>query len=96
MRAPASRHAIIAARDTAQLDEWCGPLILGHLVVCGNCDALKFGSDAAGLGHCARFDIEAAPFCPFQCPGFQIAEEPAALPFVPDPAGVRARAREFK
>jgi len=63
------RRAIIGARDAAQLEEWRAPLVLGHLVVCNDCDAFRFGANPAGLGHCSRYDTEAAPFCPFQCPG---------------------------
>jgi hypothetical protein len=66
--------------------------VLGRLIVCGNCDAFRFGAKPAELGHCRRYDTEAAPFCPFQCPGFEVAKEPAAPAFLPDPDGAIARA----
>lgn len=94
IRDPASHHSVITARDATNLAGWRAALVLGRLVVCGNCNAFQFGADPAALGHCQRFDTEAAPFCPFPCEGFAPSETPTARDYLPDPDSARNWARE--
>lgn len=68
-------------------------LMLGRLVICGNCAHFAFGADPADLGQCARYAVEALPFAPFQCEGFEVATTPAAPLFLPDPTAAQALAR---
>jgi hypothetical protein len=64
-----SRTTSGAARTwMAQFD---AALKLGRLHVCCNCARFSFGIDRAGFGHCERFNIEAWPFVPFWCAGFE-------------------------
>jgi len=77
-----SRRAIIAAREAAGLEEWRAPLVLGRMVVCGNCRRFTFTSDPAGLGTCDLHG-EAAPFLPFDCTDFAAAVEPTAPDYLP-------------
>jgi hypothetical protein len=64
-------------------------LILGRLMVCGNCAAFTFGSAPADVGHCANFTVEAWAFVPFWCSRFKPSRTPAAAQYLPD--GARAR-----
>lgn len=89
------RRAVLAARDAAPLSEYRAALILLRLHVCGNCAAFQFGSDPASLGECLRFNVEAWPFVPFGCVGFEASRTPAAPDYLPDPAGARVRAKEY-
>jgi hypothetical protein len=73
--------AIEAARPC--LDEYRAALVLGHLSACCNCEYFLHGTDPAGLGQCQRYDVEAAPFVPFPCPGFEASDEPAAVEYLP-------------
>ena len=59
-------------------------LLLGRLHVCCNCSTFVFGSNAAALGHCRRFNLEAAPFVPFWCSGFEASGTPAAPDYLPE------------
>ena len=92
----AERHsAIVAARDAADLDYWRAPLVLGRLHICCNCQLFAFAADPGALGHCRRFNLEAAPFLPFWCAGFEVSRTPPAPDYLPDPDGARARAKEY-
>lgn len=94
-RDPAFRRTIIAGRDAAKLAEWRAALMLGRLVLCGNCSAFQFGADPTGFGHCQRFDTEAAPFCPSPCAGFAPSATPTAPAYLPDPDCAPNLAREY-
>ena len=94
-RAAERCSAIVAARDAADLNYWRAPLVLGHLHLCGNCAAFQFSPDPAGLGRCSRFNIEAAPFVPFWCAGFEVSRIATAPDYLPEPDGARARAKEY-
>jgi hypothetical protein len=50
-------------------------LRLGRLHVCSNCARFSFAIDRAGFGHCGRFNMEAWPFVPFWCVGFEQATD---------------------
>lgn len=95
LRSPSFRQQIVAARDAAPLADFREALILGRLVICGNCSRFTFDADPAGLGRCDRWDIEAFPFVPFYCAGFHLSRTPTAPAFVPDPEGSRERALEM-
>jgi hypothetical protein len=91
------RKAIKSTRDAATLgmEEFRAALVLGRLHVCCNCQQFTFGTHPGRFGHCRRFDLEAAPFVPFWCSGFEASGTPAAPDFLPDPEGARARAKEY-
>jgi hypothetical protein len=91
------RKAIKSACDAATPDmqDSRAALVLGHLQLCGNCTRFVFGTDPGGLGHCRRFNLEAAPFVPFWCAGFEASRTPAAPDYLPDPDGARAGAKEY-
>lgn len=78
----ARSRAILAARDGASLGDFRAALVVGRLHVCCNCSAFSFGADAAGVGHCERFNVDAWPFVPFWCSGFKAAIRPLAPDFV--------------
>jgi len=84
------RRATIAAREAAPLADFQAGLVLGQLVICGNCSSFAVGADPATLGHCRRYSTESWPFVPFACAGFTASPKPAAPAFVPDPDGRRA------
>lgn len=71
-------------RDTTPLVNFREALVLGRLHVCCNCSAFSFGTVPAGIGHCRRFDVEAWPFVPFWCSGFEASSTPAAPEFLAD------------
>jgi hypothetical protein len=89
------RAAIIRARDSADLASCRDALVLGRLHVCCNCTAFAFGNDPAGLGRCQRFSVDTAPFVPFWCAGFEPSRRAVTPDYLPDPDGVRARAKEY-
>ena len=89
------REAITQARDAAPLCDFWAALTLGRLMLCGNCARFNFGEEPAQLGHCRRFDVEAWPFVPFWCSGFELSATPAAAAYLPDPDGSRALSREY-
>jgi hypothetical protein len=87
----------LGERDTdalAALAPYRAALLLGRLHVCCNCSTFVFDSNGI-LGHCRRFNLEAAPFLPFWCSGFEVSRTPAAPGYLPDPDGARARSKEY-
>jgi hypothetical protein len=84
------KRAIIAARDAAPLADFRAALLLGRLVICGNCAHFAFGAEAGGVGHCRRFGCEAWPFAPFVCSGFTMSPTPTAEAYLPDRDGAKA------
>lgn len=80
--------------DAALLADFHAALVLGRLVVCGNCAHFDRGAEPAGLGHCRRFASETWPFVPFTCAGFTVSPTPAALAYLPDPDGSRVIASQ--
>lgn len=92
----ARREAISKSWDGDALRVYFEALLLGRLALCGNCAHYAFGEDPAALGYCARFKVEAWPFAPFQCEGFESAANPAAPLFLPDPLAAQALAREYR
>jgi hypothetical protein len=89
------RRAIIVARDAAPLADFRQALLLGRLVICGNCSRFEFGAPPAGTGTCTRWQVEAFPFVPFWCAGFELSKTPTAPAFVSDLDGASAKAREY-
>ena len=85
----------LAKEAEAPLADFRAALVMGRLHVCCNCSEFRFGADPAGLGHCRRFNVEAAPFVPFWCAGFEPSHRAVAPDYLPDPDGTRARAREY-
>jgi hypothetical protein len=63
---------IQSARDQAMpfLRDFQHALQKGALVVCFQCTQFAFG-ESTGLGRCARYQVEAWPFAPFRCEGFE-------------------------
>lgn len=81
----ASRVGQVAARNAAPvLSDFRAALLLGRLHVCCNCHQFSFAAHASGMGNCRRFNVEAWPFVPFWCSGFQLSGAPVAPEFVPD------------
>ena len=91
----ARRESIMSAWDGESLREYFEALLMGRLVLCGNCAHFAFGEDPAALGNCARLKVESWPFAPFQCEGFEPAAYPAAPLYLPDPTAAQARARGY-
>jgi hypothetical protein len=91
---------LAAEAATPYMAEFRDALVLGRLVVCCNCLHFRWGADPAGIGQCERFKVEAFPFIPFCCSGFEpdLGFEPqlvaAAPEFLGDPYGARARLRD--
>lgn len=83
-------RAIAAARDVAPLADFRAALTLGRLHVCCNCGHFSFGVEPAGLGHCERFNVEAWPFVPFWCAGFEASDMLAAATDLKKPESARA------
>jgi hypothetical protein len=77
------------------LSRYHNSLLLGKLHVCGNCRHFDFGPDPLEFGQCRRFSVEAWPFVPFWCAGFQASATPTAPAFLPDPDGRLALEREL-
>jgi hypothetical protein len=87
----ARRETISKAWDGEALREYFEALLMGRLVLCGNCAHFAFAEDPAALGYCFRFKVESWPFTPFKCEGFETATYPAVPLYVPDPEAKRAR-----
>jgi len=88
----------VGERDTdalAALAPYRAALLLGRLHVRCNCQQFAFSADPGGLGHCRRVNVEAAPFVPFWCAGFEPSRRSVAPDYLPDPDGARARAKEY-
>jgi len=78
------------------MQDFRAALVLGRLHVCCNCQQFTFSAaDPGALGHCRRFNLEAAPFVPFWCAGFEASRSPAAPDYLPDPDAARARVKEY-
>jgi hypothetical protein len=92
---------LAAEAATPYMAEFRDALVLGRLVVCCNCLHFRWGADPAGIGQCERFKVEAFPFVPFCCSGFEpdLGFEPELAPAAPewlaDPYGAQARLREL-
>lgn len=43
----------------------------GRLVICAQCVQFTFGHELSGRGPCAKYQVEAWPFAPFTCEGFE-------------------------
>ena len=43
----------------------------GRFVICAQCTQFTFDHDPSRLGQCGRYRIEAWPFAPFACEGFE-------------------------
>jgi len=82
--------------EGADLDSYRHALWLGTLVVCGNCRHFQFADDPAELGQCRCFAVEAWPFVPFPCSGFEPGAAPAAPDYLPDADGSRAVERSLR
>jgi hypothetical protein len=93
--ARSQRLAITKTRDESCLPDYRAALVLGRLHICCNCSSYRFGAVPAALGHCQRFDVEAWPFVPIWCSGFDASPSAVAPAFLPDPEGARARALEL-
>jgi hypothetical protein len=76
---------IAPAGDASQLLEFKAALRSGRLHVCCNCSAFVFGAAPAGIGRCRRFGVEAWPFVPFWCSGFQASLSPLVSNYLPEP-----------
>jgi uncharacterized membrane protein len=79
-----SHRAIAAARDAAPLADFRAALVTGRLYLCCNCAQFAFTADPAALGRCHRFSVEAAPFIPFWCVGFEPSLRPVAPDYLPN------------
>lgn len=60
------------------LREFEAALKRGRVVICGQCSRFTFAGQPADLGHCGQFAVEAWPFVPFQCGGFERRQKRAA------------------
>jgi len=69
-------------------------LVLGRLVVCGNCASFDRGAELAGLGHCRQFGRETWPLVPFICGAFMVSPKPIAPAYLPDLEGARSLGRQ--
>ena len=56
---------------TPYLREFQHALKAGQLVICAQCAQFTFGHEPSSLGQCARHQVEAWPFAPFACAGFE-------------------------
>ena len=56
---------------TPYLREFQHALKAGQLVICAQCTQFTFGHELPELGQCARHRVEAWPFVPFTCAGFE-------------------------
>ena len=70
-------------------------LVLGRLVVCGNCANFEPGAELDGLGHCRQFTRETWPLVPFICGAFVVSPKPIAPAYLPDLDGARALGRQL-
>ena len=61
------RDAIVEALDAASLADFRSALVMGRLIVCGNCRWFAFGAELAGDGMCSHFGVDTAPFVPLTC-----------------------------
>lgn len=85
-------HASSPPAVAPLLADFRAALVLGRLVVCGNCAHFGRGAELAGLGHCRQFDAESWPFVPFVCSGFTVGPRPIAPAYLPHLDGARALA----
>lgn len=88
------RHAALReeASDAKVLTDFRAALLLGKLIVCGNCLHFTPGTEPGGPGHCRQFGTETWPFVPFICSGFTVSPTPLAPAYLPDLDGARAPA----
>jgi hypothetical protein len=78
------RRAIIAAGESARLEDYRAALWLGLLHICGNCSRYSFGPDPAGPGTCAQHGGGLMAFrMPFACPDFQTSRSPTMPDYTP-------------
>lgn len=86
-------HALPPPAVAPLMADFQAALVLGPLVICGNCAFFARGAEPAGLGQCQRFATESWPFVPFTCGAFTVSPRPAAPAVLPDPTGARALGR---
>lgn len=63
------REALEAA--TPYLRHFAQALRLGRLRVCCQCGQYAWARDPEHLGRCGRYEVEAWPFAPAPCEGFE-------------------------
>ena len=93
-----ARHADHGAADphgAALLTDFRTALVLGRLVVCGNCARFEPGSVPDGLGHCRQFGRETWPLVPFICGAFLVSPRPIAPAYLPDLDGASALGQQL-
>lgn len=78
-----SRLTLALAEARPMLAEYRTALRLGTLMLCANCSHFSAGADPSGIGRCSRFKVEAWPFAPFWCAGFERSKSPPAPEFAP-------------
>jgi hypothetical protein len=94
-RQPVEQSRKALQESLSRLTEFRAALVLGRLVVCGNCAHFQTAREPTCLGSCQRFQVEAWALVPFSCSGFKISAHPQAPEFLPDPDGARTRRQEY-